>query len=231
MAVENDSSDISNLRSTGVMSSYGVGKFLAEFFTGAFGALVFFYFEIELGLKTWMVTVALVIYSLWNAINDPIIGFLTEKPTFLSKKLGRRFPWIIFGALIWVFSFVLIFTVPQGIRGNDGAVFAWLVISICLYDTLYSIWEVNYQSTFVDKFRSHSARTKAASIAITSEGIVHDSPLEEKRHGCKKILADEDRTDKLFDSGSCRREGTDDVLGRRAELPSEEYAPRRNQEG
>ena len=153
-------------RAYGVMASYGVGKFQAEFFTGAFGALVFFYFETELGLATWMVTLAIVIYSLWNAINDPIIGFLTEKPTFLSKKLGRRFPWIIFGALIWVFSFVLIFAVPQTIRSSQGAVFAWMVVSICLYDTLYSIWEVNYQSTFVDKFRSHDARSKAASIAI-----------------------------------------------------------------
>ncbi|MHA1245684.1 MAG: MFS transporter [Candidatus Heimdallarchaeota archaeon] len=113
-----------------------------------------------------MVTLGLVLYSLWNAINDPIIGFLTERPTPLSKKLGRRFPWIIFGALIWVFSFVLIFYVPQSILWSQGGVFAWMVISICLYDTLYSVWEVNYQSTFVDKFRSHDKRTKAASIAI-----------------------------------------------------------------
>ena len=161
-----DSSTSSNLRSTGVMASYGVGKFQAEFFTGAFAALVFFYFETELGLATWLVTLAIVIYSIWNAVNDPIIGYLTEKPTFLSKKLGRRFPWIIFGALIWVFSFVLIFTVPTSIRSSQGAVFAWMVLTICLYDTLYSIWEVNYQSTFVDKFRSHSVRNKAASIAI-----------------------------------------------------------------
>ena len=166
MTTELDTFDVSSKRTTGVMASYGVGKFLAEFFTGAFGALVFFYFEIEIGLKTWMVTIALVIYSFWNAINDPVVGFLTEKPTILSSKLGRRFPWIIFGALIWVFSFVLIFYVPQGIRGNDGAVFAWLVVTICLYDTLYSVWEVNYQSTFIDKFRSHSARNRAASIAI-----------------------------------------------------------------
>ncbi|MHA1419089.1 MAG: MFS transporter [Candidatus Heimdallarchaeaceae archaeon] len=160
------SSSKSNLRSTGVMASYGVGKFLAEFFTGAFGALVFFYFETELGLATWLAAIALVIYSVWNAVNDPIIGFLTEKPTFLSKKLGRRFPWIIFGALVWVFSFVLIFTVPTSIRSSQGGLFAWMVVSICLYDTLYSVWEVNYQSTFVDKFRSHNVRSKAASIAI-----------------------------------------------------------------
>ncbi len=161
-----DTSPKSKLRSTGIMGSYGVGKFQAEFFTGAFGALVFFYFETELGLATWMVTLAIVIYSIWNAVNDPIIGFLTEKPTFLSKKLGRRFPWIIFGALVWVFSFVLIFAVPTSIRSNQGAVFTWMVLTICLYDTLYSVWEVNYQSTFVDKFRSHNVRNKAASIAI-----------------------------------------------------------------
>jgi len=166
MNVDTNSSEDSSLHSTGVMASYGVGKFLAEFFTGAFGALVFFYFETEIGLKVWMVTLAIILYSLWNAVNDPIIGYLTEKPTKLSNKLGRRFPWIIFGALVWVFSFVLIFAVPKGIRGNDIAVFFWLVVSICLYDTLYSVWEVNYQSTFVDKFRSHTSRSKAASIAI-----------------------------------------------------------------
>jgi GPH family glycoside/pentoside/hexuronide:cation symporter len=119
-----------------------------------------------LGLATWLVTIAIVIYSIWNAINDPIIGFLTEKPTILSKKLGRRFPWIIAGAIIWVFSFVLIFAVPISIRGNQWAVFAWMVVSVCIYDTLYSIWEVNYQSTFIDKFRTNTSRNRAASIAI-----------------------------------------------------------------
>ncbi|MCE7742080.1 MAG: hypothetical protein GOP50_06445 [Candidatus Heimdallarchaeota archaeon] len=35
MVAELESAEVSPLRSTGVMSSYGVGKFLAEFFTGA----------------------------------------------------------------------------------------------------------------------------------------------------------------------------------------------------
>jgi len=152
-------------RTFGMRSSYGVGKFQAEFFTGAFGALVFLFYETELNLKVGLVTLGIIIYSLWNAINDPIIGFFTEKPTFLSKKLGRRFPWIIFGALVWVFSFVLIFAVPSSVT-SQGGLFAWMVVSICLYDTLYSVWEVNYQSTFVDKFRSHDERSKASSIAI-----------------------------------------------------------------
>ena len=46
-----DTSPKSNLRSTGIMASYGIGKFQAEFFTGAFGALVFYYYETQLGLR------------------------------------------------------------------------------------------------------------------------------------------------------------------------------------
>ena len=148
-------------------TSYGVGKFQAEFFTGAFAALVFIYFETEVGLKGWLTALGIVIYSLWNAINDPVIGYLTEKPTPLARKLGRRFPWIIFGSFIWVFSFILIFSVPQKLveQNIQWALFLWMVLSTCLYDTLYSIWEVNYQSVFPDKFRDQKIRNNVAGIA------------------------------------------------------------------
>ncbi len=76
--------------STGIMASYGSGKFLAEFFIGAFGALVFKFYETEIGLSAGLSAVAIILYSIWNAVNDPLIGYLTSKPTPFSKKLGRR---------------------------------------------------------------------------------------------------------------------------------------------
>jgi GPH family glycoside/pentoside/hexuronide:cation symporter len=45
------------------------------------------------------------------------------------------------------------------------------VISICLYDAAYSLWEVNYQSVYPDKFRSQAVRTKAAAIS-TAVGVL-----------------------------------------------------------
>ncbi|HOX19091.1 MAG TPA: MFS transporter, partial [Spirochaetales bacterium] len=63
--------------STGVMLSYGVGKFLAEFLTGGFAALAFKFYETELGLGAGLVAVAVVLYSAWNAVNDPLIGYFT----------------------------------------------------------------------------------------------------------------------------------------------------------
>jgi len=149
------------------MASYGLGKYLAEFFIGAFGALVYKYYETEIGLPGGYCAAAILVYSAWNAVNDPLIGYLTAKPTRLSGKLGRRFPWIIGAALLWGFSFLAIFAVPAGLEAETAPlpVFLWMVVTICIFDLLFSTWEVNYQSVFPDKFREARSREKAAGIA------------------------------------------------------------------
>ena len=115
-----------------------------------------------MGLSTGLVAAAVVLYSVWNALNDPLLGFLTAKPTHFAKRWGRRFPWILIGSLTCVFAFVLVF---MPLRTSTTATFLWLLLSICLYDALYSTWEVNYQSIFPDRFREGSQRTRAAAIA------------------------------------------------------------------
>ncbi|TXT47752.1 MAG: major facilitator superfamily MFS1 [Spirochaetes bacterium] len=144
------------------MLSYGMGKFLAEFLTGAFASLVFKFYETEIGLSAGLVAGAIVLYSAWNAVNDPLIGFLTAKPTGLSARLGRRFPWITIGSFASALAFILVFLPP---RTSSILTFLWLLFTICLYDTFYSLWEVNYQSIFPDRFRTQEARAKAAGFA------------------------------------------------------------------
>jgi len=153
------------------MWSYGVGKFQAEFFSQAFGVLTFLYYETEVNLDLGLTAIALIIYSLWNAVNDPLIGFLTEKrPNPFADKYGRRFPWIVVGLVFWVFSFILIFAIPDQVLADQFLLFLWMVLSLCIFDTFYSLWDVNYQSIFPDKFRTEASRSKAAGIA-TGIGI------------------------------------------------------------
>ncbi len=154
-------SQIAAEQKTSIMASYGVGKFLAEFLTGAFASLVFKFYETELGLSTGLVALAVVLYSVWNAVNDPLIGYLSSRPTPLSSKFGRRFPWIVFGTLSCAVAFVFVFAAP---KASPGLIFLWLLVSICIYDLLYSTWEVNYQSLFPDRFRSEGSRAKAAGV-------------------------------------------------------------------
>jgi len=154
------------------MLSYGSGKFISEFFNMCFGAYVFFYYERVIQLDVWYTSAGFIIFALWNAFNDPLVGYLTDKPFKFTKKWGRRLPWVLIGGVPWIFSYLLIFS-PPNVDPQEGALvlFAWIVVMTCLYDTFASIYGVNFYAIFPDKFRETSERRKA-SILSTLIGAV-----------------------------------------------------------
>jgi len=147
------------------MVSYGFGAYISEFFGMAFGAYVFFYYETVIGLNVWLTSIGFIIFAIWNAVNDPLIGFLTDRPFKFTKKWGRRLPWVIIGGIPWILSYLLLFT-PPDVDPNSGAIilFIWLVVMTCLYDTFASLFQVNYYSIFPDKFRGDSERRLASTL-------------------------------------------------------------------
>ena len=141
------------------IASYSFGAFINEFLSMAFSAYAYFYYETEIGLSSLLCGFGFIIYAIWNAFNDPLVGYLTDRPFGFTKKWGRRFPWIIVGGIPWIFSYILIFT-PPDVNPQEGEwiLFGWLVFTICLYDMFASVCIVNYDSLFPDKFRSVEER-------------------------------------------------------------------------
>ncbi len=154
------------------MASYGFAKFLSEFIEMAFTSWAFYFYERTIGLASIWVGIGYIIFGLWNAVNDPVMGILTNRPFKFTRKLGRRFPWIMIGGIPYVLSYILIFT-PPAIDPTSGALllFIYLVFSTCLFDTFNSIFFINYASLFPDKFRSGKERRKATGIG-TPIGIL-----------------------------------------------------------
>ena len=148
------------------MVSYGFGAYITELFAMAFGAYVFFYYETVIGLNVWLTSIGFIIFAIWNAVNDPLIGFLTDRPFKFTKKWGRRLPWVIIGGIPWIFSYLLLFN-PPDVDPNSGALilFIWLVVMTCVYDTFASVYGVNFYSIFPDKFRGDSERRLAATLS------------------------------------------------------------------
>jgi glycoside/pentoside/hexuronide:cation symporter, GPH family len=169
-----------------IMASYGSKQLFSQWITGPFGLFVFFFYEVEIGLDVRLGALALVIFSFWNAINDPLIGFIMDKIHMpWDTKWGRRFPWVMIFALPWVMTYIAIFYVPLSwntetallgnpIWENQWKVFWWLLISICLYDTFLTIWDVNHNAIYPDKFRGMEERRTAAGFGtvIGMTGIV-----------------------------------------------------------
>ncbi|TFG15729.1 MAG: MFS transporter [Promethearchaeota archaeon] len=161
--------------SKGTMASFAFGTFLNEFLWMAFSAFAFFFYEAEVGLNIVLVGIAFVIYAVWNAVNDPLIGYLTNRPFKFTKRWGRRFPWILIGGLLWTISYFLLFAPPDiDPVAGEWILFGWLVFALCLFDTFCSLFWVNYTSLTPDKFRSPEERrtSNGMNIVIGSLGTV-----------------------------------------------------------
>jgi len=161
-------SEISEIQhSKKVMASYSSGFFINEFIQGVLIFLLFFFYEVEIGLASWMTGLGLVIYALWDAFNDPLLGYLSDRPFRFTKKWGRRFPWMIVGFIPMLISFVLIFSPPNGnVQEQPWVIFGWLVFTFCLFDTCETIFTMNYFSLYPDKFRTNKERRKVSQMSI-----------------------------------------------------------------
>ena len=146
------------------MSSFGSYWFWYQFATLIFDAWVFYFYEVVLGLDVWLIAGAMWIFIIWDALNEPIIGYLTDRNTRITRKWGKRFPWIIAGSFIGVLTFMMIFMPPNvDAQTNPLPIFIWLIVSTCLYDTTLTISAIHANALFVDKFRSDGVRRKAQS--------------------------------------------------------------------
>ncbi len=141
-----------------IMASYGSRELFGQWISAAFGFTVFFYYEVVVGLDVKLAAAAFIVYQIWNSINDPLTGYLMEHVVFPWEKSHgiRRMPFIIGGGILWLLSYLAIFMGPTS--GNPWAIFAWYVVSLCVYDLFGTLFDVNVVSLYPEKFRGLNER-------------------------------------------------------------------------
>jgi GPH family glycoside/pentoside/hexuronide:cation symporter len=152
--------------SKGKMLSYGMAPFIANMTVASYNLLLFYYYEVELGLSIALVGLSYVIYAIWNMLNDPLVGFLTDKPMRWSRKYGLRTPWIIVGGILMIISYYFLYAVPDvgDVKSNPWPLFWYMVFITCLFDTFFSIFQIHFIAGFGNTFRSKDDRRKGSMI-------------------------------------------------------------------
>ncbi len=118
--------------------------------------LVFFYVQV-LGLEYNYVFWTLTLFAIYDAINDPLIGFLTDRNFKWTRKLGRRFPWVVIGIGPWCIAIWLIFTAPMA-TGSPWRTILWLLMSLFIFDTFGTLVGTNVGMSRPDMFRTEKER-------------------------------------------------------------------------
>ncbi|MBD3193521.1 MAG: MFS transporter [Candidatus Lokiarchaeota archaeon] len=153
--------------SMGKFFSYSSAWFMDTFFLVYFGQVVVYYYEKVVLLDIIWLAIAYSIFSIWNAFNDPLLAFFTEKPRTWTRKYGLRTLWIISAAFLGSITFVLIFFPPNvDAVANPIPIFIYFVIIVCLYDAFYTIFNSNYTGASVTIFKTNKQRRKIAGSAL-----------------------------------------------------------------
>ncbi len=110
------------------------------------------------------------VYSIVDGVNDPIIGYLSDRSKRFTRKRGKRFPWIMLGLMlspiVLILCFIPIVSIKVDSSGNvtnpDAVIIAslWLILLLCIYESLLTVSEVNISALIPDMFREESQRRK-----------------------------------------------------------------------
>ncbi|MHA1698241.1 MAG: MFS transporter [Promethearchaeota archaeon] len=128
----------------------------------SFTFLVFTFYFTLVRLPVMLISVGFIIWSIWNAFNDPLIGHLSDK-TRSSK--GRRIPWMIGGTIPLAAIMFLLFMPPVGL-GSITVNFFYFLSMIIIFDTAYTSFNLNYNAAFSEMFTSVKDRSEVGRLRI-----------------------------------------------------------------
>jgi Na+/melibiose symporter-like transporter len=98
-------------------------------------------------------------------INDPLMGQLTDRT---RSKMVRRVPYVLFGAIPLGLSFFFLWTPLQT---SPFVLAAYFFIMLFIFDTLYSLTIIAYNSLFPEDARIHGYRREGIFFGMNG-GIV-----------------------------------------------------------
>jgi glycoside/pentoside/hexuronide:cation symporter, GPH family len=134
---------------------WGLAEFGKSLIFGTFGALLPIFYQDYLGLQARWIGLASVIYAVWNAINDPLFGYMTDRT---RSKRGRRIPYIRFTAPFLGLTFILVWLAPQGT--GQPALFWWMLVTMLLFDSCYTVIGLVYSALLPEVTESDRERHK-----------------------------------------------------------------------
>jgi len=128
----------------------------------AFTFLIFtFYFTI-VKIDVNLITIGFLIWSIWNAFNDPILGYISDRT---HTRWGRRRPYIMIALVPLALVMFLLFFPPLSYGITEGSAnFIYFVIIILLFELCYTTYDINLTSMLPEIFITEDARTKANNI-------------------------------------------------------------------
>jgi GPH family glycoside/pentoside/hexuronide:cation symporter len=113
------------------------------------------------GLMPAVAALAIFIGSTWDYINDPVVGYLTDRT---RTRWGRRRPYLLFGALPFALAFVLLWWKPP--FTSVPALAAYYSMAYAIFDTAASFVYMPFYALTPELTSDYDERTRLTSTRM-----------------------------------------------------------------
>ncbi len=114
------------------------------------------------GLSPRLAGTVLLIGKIWDGVNDPLIGFLSDRT---QSRWGRRHSWMLYGSIPFGLSFALMWVVPD-FGGSTAAKFWYYVLVSVLFFTAYTAVNLPYAALTAELTQDYDERTTLSSFRL-----------------------------------------------------------------
>ena len=137
---------------------YGFGSIAYGIKDNGYSYFVLFVYSVVLGLPGWMTGLALNIVLLFDALSDPIVGYVSDRT---NSKWGRRHPFMYAAALPVAISYFFLWNPPSGL--TDWQLFSFLLILSIVIRTFITFFEIPSTSLGAELTASYVERAELLS--------------------------------------------------------------------
>jgi glycoside/pentoside/hexuronide:cation symporter, GPH family len=134
--------------------AFGAGDLGAAIVAGVSGFfLQTFFLDVAL-LPASMISVVFFVATIWDAINDPLTGSLSDRT---KSRFGRRRPWLLFAAVPFGVMYMFQWLVPSD---DPNTLLLYYIVVAILLNTFFTAVNVPYTALTAELTSDYAERTR-----------------------------------------------------------------------
>lgn len=137
---------------------YGAGEVVVGTRMAALGTVLFPFYTDVAQLTPALVGVAIALGRVWDGVNDPITGWLSDRT---RTRFGRRRPFLGLMILPLVLCFVMLWRPPAG---STQEVFLYLVGALFFLDVFFGFYATPYLALGAELSTDYAERARVVSV-------------------------------------------------------------------
>jgi len=133
---------------------YGLGDISNGLAVSSISVWFLYYLTDIAGLGAFLAGVAVTIGRLWDAVTDPIMGWITDHT---KSRWGKRLPYLLFGSVPYALAYFCLWTIPS--FETEREIFIYVTVVLLFFNTCLTVVFVPYTSLTASITDDYDERT------------------------------------------------------------------------